>query len=476
MEVAGRFGVQDVFGTWLNLTVQLLLLLLSLLACLLSRTACLFQVGESTVRHPNLFRLSVSNDTLLNSNVRFAAKSTWVPGVYDMFQNQKDFAQFSNHFGSVRPRSNDSNISYGETPSLELFHDNIHDAVGGWGGTMHFVPIAPYDPIFWFHHNNVERQFELWQLMNPEQWVLPSINIGGNSMSVIDNEPIDGNTPLPPFRNASGEFVTANSLRDLRSATSTYPEVKLLMDSELSPEQIREAVLKGISVNGDIAEQFYTEWAVEVNATVNETDMSVSGGKIHVFLLPDVPPTIGNWTNDPSYCGAVELSTIGDAEASTLPINECMRARGVNFYPTLNYIAPPWSQKDMRDPTRRFKQNDAGPTQWALQNGTYVYTVEGADGSDLSDYVTFGKPTTYYTYNTEGLSIVNEAAAPPPGPAEIFWNNLNDGTFNGTLPNLLEEYIEFSEEVNVQLPSPESSAAQLAGGLWVLTMLGATLM
>ena len=54
---------------------------------------------------------------------------------------------------------------------------------------MHFVPIAPYDPIFWFHHNNVERQFELWQLMNPDKWLEPSKSVTPvNTMSVVIDE------------------------------------------------------------------------------------------------------------------------------------------------------------------------------------------------------------------------------------------------------------------------------------------------
>jgi hypothetical protein len=90
-----------------------------------------YLVGESTFRHPD-FLGRVSNDTLMNSNVRFAAQSTWVPGVYDMFRTQTDYGQFSNHFGTVLQRPNDSSVRYGEVPSLELFHDNIHDTVGAF--------------------------------------------------------------------------------------------------------------------------------------------------------------------------------------------------------------------------------------------------------------------------------------------------------------------------------------------------------
>jgi hypothetical protein len=39
-------------------------------------------------------------------------------------------------------------------------HDNVH----GWvGGTMGAVTFAAYDPIFWAHHTNVDRQWASWQ-------------------------------------------------------------------------------------------------------------------------------------------------------------------------------------------------------------------------------------------------------------------------------------------------------------------------
>lgn len=239
--------------------------------------------------------------------------------------------------------------------------------------------------------------------------------------------------------------------------TSTYPDVKAYMDSDLTPEQIREAVVLGMSINGNYNQQFNTSYVVQVNATVNATDLPVSGGKIHVYLMPDVLPSLGtNSTNVPSYCGFVDLETIDQVEESTIPINGCMRAKGVNFYPTLNYIAPPWSEEDMLDPTRRFKQNDAGPTMWALQPDAFEYIVEGADGSDIGESVVFGDPSVYYSYNTQGLSFSNKAAAPPPGPAEIFWGGLNSGDFSGLLPSLLEDVVD--EKQSTATPSSENSA------------------
>jgi tyrosinase len=49
------------------------------------------------------------------------------------------------------------------SPSLENPHGGLHVWVGGSGGDMSRVPIAAYDPIFWFHHCNVDRIWWEWQ-------------------------------------------------------------------------------------------------------------------------------------------------------------------------------------------------------------------------------------------------------------------------------------------------------------------------
>ncbi len=42
---------------------------------------------------------------------------------------------------------------------LETAHDNVHEWVGG---TMSNIPPAPADPLFWMHHAQVDRIFDLW--------------------------------------------------------------------------------------------------------------------------------------------------------------------------------------------------------------------------------------------------------------------------------------------------------------------------
>jgi tyrosinase len=63
---------------------------------------------------------------------------------------------------------------------LESFHDGVHVWVGG---TMGFIPVAAYDPIFFAHHTMIDRIWALWQLRHPG---------AGPPASLLD-------TALPPF-------------------------------------------------------------------------------------------------------------------------------------------------------------------------------------------------------------------------------------------------------------------------------------
>lgn len=50
------------------------------------------------------------------------------------------------------------------TQDLEGIHNGVHVWVGG---TMGFISTAPADPIFWLHHANIDRIWDMWQRDNP---------------------------------------------------------------------------------------------------------------------------------------------------------------------------------------------------------------------------------------------------------------------------------------------------------------------
>ena len=68
----------------------------------------------------------------------------------------------SAHFGSL-------------TGALELTpHNNIHNRVGGSSGYMADPDFAALDPIFWLHHSNIDRLWEVWLDCDPSHRNLTS--------------------------------------------------------------------------------------------------------------------------------------------------------------------------------------------------------------------------------------------------------------------------------------------------------------
>jgi tyrosinase len=92
----------------------------------------------------------------------------------------------SAHFGSL-------------TGALELTpHNNIHNRVGGSSGYMADPDFAALDPIFWLHHSNIDRLWEVWLDCDPSHRNLTSAYwLTGISFQ---------------FHNAMGVVVTMNSV------------------------------------------------------------------------------------------------------------------------------------------------------------------------------------------------------------------------------------------------------------------------
>jgi tyrosinase len=72
-------------------------------------------------------------------------------------------------------------------------HGSMHVAVGGLGGWMGAFNTAALDPLFWLHHANIDRLWEVWRRAAGHADPTASAWLGAVSF---------------PFRSASGEVVT----------------------------------------------------------------------------------------------------------------------------------------------------------------------------------------------------------------------------------------------------------------------------
>ena len=85
------------------------------------------------------------------------------------------WGQFSNHTWT------DIHPNQGELTSLESIHDSVHVDVGGIGH-MGDPAVAAFDPIFWFHHCQVDRVLALWQAVYPDTYVSAGPDMTGISL------------------------------------------------------------------------------------------------------------------------------------------------------------------------------------------------------------------------------------------------------------------------------------------------------
>jgi tyrosinase len=157
------------------------------------------------------------------------------------FQEQQ--RALHDHVDSAFRRSSLSEFS----KILEEAHGWVHGVIGGgWddkspSGHMWPLEYSAYEPMFMLHHtyaapityhgiavtdnsSNVDRLYAMYQGQNPNRNLEPS-NIGSNgNVWLEDGTTVDADTPMLPFRKASGGFWTPNDVHSTETFGYAYPE------------------------------------------------------------------------------------------------------------------------------------------------------------------------------------------------------------------------------------------------------------
>lgn len=159
-------------------------------------------------------------------------------GIYERFQNSLKAPNYT-VFSNTTSASAWNRASTGAdiVVPLEDPHNDIHLAVGGFdmagsgpefgiiagaNGDMGENNTAAMDPIFFFHHCNVDRMFWLWQVHNgytdnfeiiSGYYGTSSSDSQGPTPGIAPNTPLNMKTPLNPFKKAieSGAAVAYTS-------------------------------------------------------------------------------------------------------------------------------------------------------------------------------------------------------------------------------------------------------------------------
>lgn len=106
-------------------------------------------------------------------------------------QRSRLFAIFSQYQSFTQITSDQVCSQAGTIGSLESVHNNIH---------VHFAPghmtppdVAAFDPIFWLHHANVDRQLALHQALYPDAYLEPCV-AGSSTFTVAAGDVLNADS------------------------------------------------------------------------------------------------------------------------------------------------------------------------------------------------------------------------------------------------------------------------------------------
>ncbi|KAL1906323.1 hypothetical protein Sste5344_007922 [Sporothrix stenoceras] len=176
-----------------------------------------YDLWLTTVRAPTAQNSSAGSN---NTAVSLALNQNF-PSIqqrlYNLFSNYQNYSTFSNE--AWIPTSSSAKYD-----SLESLHDTIH-TLTGLQGHMAWIPFSAFDPIFFLHHAMVDRVFALWQVLNPDSWVMPTASALA-SYTTAQGEIQDSQTSLTPFfKDYNGTFWTSDDVRDMGVFGYTYDDM-----------------------------------------------------------------------------------------------------------------------------------------------------------------------------------------------------------------------------------------------------------
>ncbi|OAG18877.1 tyrosinase [Alternaria alternata] len=257
-----------------------------------------FKYWNHTIRYP--LDPHAANATSRNSDVN-ARVGKQQPNLRDMLYKLLTTYQ---PFSQVSNKANGGKIG-----NFETLHDGLHNVFGL--GHMGIVEVSAFDPIFWFHHCNIDRIMTIYQTRYPDTWMEDAVQHSG-TFAVARGSVIGTASPLAPFHmNALGDMWTATTSRNWTSFGYTYPEVANNPSNATLTSSINnlyKAHTQGLSdtnstvpapgggTNNRTTQAI--DWQCEVNMP---TDIKISYS-VRAFLgEPSSNPI--DWPTDPNYVG-----------------------------------------------------------------------------------------------------------------------------------------------------------------------------
>ncbi|OAG12345.1 Di-copper centre-containing protein [Paraphaeosphaeria sporulosa] len=208
----------------------------------------------------------------------------------------------------------------GKAGSLENLHNAIHNA--NFPGHMSPSGATAFDPMFWMHHANVDRQLALHQAIFPGTYIVSCVaNTPTYTISIGDQ--LDASSPLTPFhKNAAGDFWTSNSARSITDLGYTYPElansptnatiVASIKAQYSGPSDVLVTTSKARRVlQRETTPALKELYLAEINLPSYGLDNGIGGAAPYnvLLFLGEVPSDVQDWQTADSFVGLA--STLG---------------------------------------------------------------------------------------------------------------------------------------------------------------------
>eukprot|EP00249_Psilotum_nudum_P025305 c29652_g1_i1 orf=408-2474(+) len=356
--------------------------------------------GYPTVRHVSS-EYTTQNDKL-NLAIMRANSADLIPGIHAVF-HVTDWWSFSNHSAE----STQTEI-YGQNFSLETVHDSVHLNLGA-GGAIGYNDLAGFDPIFFFHHCNVDRLLALWQYCYPNSWIDDKHETVDGTYTLRPGSVTAADTELTPFRRSQneGEFLTSNDVRyaDL-DCGYTYPELKIAREQQWLPQKMLQYMLHKYRP----AHNFPANWFV----VLSKIPRRAFNVPFYIRVFIDNPTaTAATSLNDPHYAGSISIfsrSTI--ANCPNCDRNQFSRG-SVDITPAMVRLGIV-TLAEMREPGfTPFTERDGVPLLRADQIKLVVVSACGDFSRELNpaDINWVPEPEVYYRTPLLGDAEVDDAMA-----------------------------------------------------------------
>jgi tyrosinase len=246
---------------------------------------------------------TASNHPALESKLRSILRSQR-SSLYTILSQYQTFNQFSN----------DGSCSPGGPGSLENLHNPIHTS--NWPGHMSPASVSAYDPMFWLHHANVDRQMAIFQALYPETYV-QSCAADTPTYTISVGDLLDQDSPLTPFhRSAQGEWWTSRNSRDTQVMGYTYPELVGRPDNATLVKSVKDlyagsATGSGARMARRSGEGNGTVYLAQVTLPLYGLPNDEDGSSPYdvLIFLGDVPADAAAWSSSESFVGVA--STLG---------------------------------------------------------------------------------------------------------------------------------------------------------------------